>query len=840
MNYENIPLKIEFKNSKQKKTVTLKSLVESTANFLEFYGEQNIVGKKISSIIKEEDGETRLKNLLKAADYENDVKGFFIEIIKILEKTNPRKYLPIKINNIMLPPLMIYSILEVIIPGNRMITIKSVRQLEKLNNVKYPEDKRKDLQKVIKLYPVRLSQNIIRQMRVSRAVAYQYMPFADELNREGQVHTWVGQFHRGIVEQMYKNRIIFILNMTCPVYCRFCFRKHKECRNQKVPTQAHVKDAVNYVKNSPNIKEIVLTGGDAFLRKANLTYAIDGLSKIPHVQTLRVATRSISYFPYLFYTNNSFWINYLKRKNLELEAKGKRIEVATHFIHPEELSIESLDIITELSQSGITVYTQTPLLKNCNDGGEELKELYKRLREAGAEIHYIFMPCSPLKGNRRYVLPISAGIETASYLRANVSDRAMPKICTATEIGKIDWNLSGWAVEKDKKDDRYVWIRTPYTQEYFSEFAPILQLRKKARVNSEGTLDVKFMADIGNKKYFWGAREPKSVDTTFPLERELTKTSYDRSKEALSKLQSSVLDDQRFTQTIVPTGSKTLFRTHITRVELDLGADEKEMEKNIQYIKDDDNILDVVISQKQEVLESMYKLKKLLKRLDKIFHVNTVRLRSHKFNYEPSIFTQGIINQLRKINRLSIVNPRRLEIETQFLHSSEILPEHKTLAGNLRKNGITVYNNTPLLPFINDTEDEILNISYKCRESGIEFHHLYLAGLPIQSSWSEKYPVDVSIIINIATKNRREESGRSLPRFIIRTSLGEVDFGLTSEIVHSDDKGNVYVKLLPYNLKYFKSMYPEFSWPKGVNVDKNGHPIVNVNGLKRTQEFLFD
>ena len=135
---------------------------------------------------------------------------------------------------------------------------------------------RDTLQEVIETYPVRLSMHTIRQMRISKNIAYQYAPFIEELDPVGQVNTWVGQFHQGLLEQMYRNRVIFLLNMSCPVYCRFCFRKHKDSRNQANPTTADVQRAVEYVGDSPNIKEIVITGGDPFLNKKNMLTAIDG------------------------------------------------------------------------------------------------------------------------------------------------------------------------------------------------------------------------------------------------------------------------------------------------------------------------------------------------------------------------------------------------------------------------------------------------------------------------------------------------------------------------------------------------------------------------------------
>ncbi len=840
MNFEDVSLKVEFTNSKEKQIVSLVSLVDHCINFLENYGEPDILGKDFCTIIGAGDGETKLIRLLKSTGYGDNAHGFFKELVQILERTNHFEAGSIVIKDVQLPYLLLHSMLEVLIPGNKFIKIKSVWQLEKLTNTKIHEKERADLQRVIELYPVRLSLHVIRQMRLSGSIAYQFFPFVDELSQEGTTHTWVGQFHRGIVEQMYRNRVIFLLNMACPVYCRFCFRKHKECRNQKAPKQEHVKNAIIYVKNTPDVKEILLTGGDPFMNKATLTYAIDGLKDIPHVQTLRIATRSISYYPYLFYHNNSFWINYLKRKYLELDAKGKRIEVATHFIHPDEISIDSLDIITELTQSGIPVYVQTPLLGGCNDEGNVLTELFTRLRAAGAEMHYIFIPSSPIKGNRRYVTPISTGIQLASYLRAHLSDRAIPRISTATKIGKIDWNSSGWAVETDKDDDKFIWIRTPYTLDYFGPFTPILQLQKTARVNSEGTLDVKFMADIGDKNLLWGSRTPRTSEVEFPPKQRLTKSSHDEEAEALTRLQETAREEQRFRRSIVPTGSTTLFRTHKTRVELDLDAEDEEMKKNISYIQNDENITDVVVSKKTDVISSIYRVKNLIKKLAEIQHVTSFRLRSHAFNYKPELYTHTLLKQLAKLNDISIVDSSRIEIETQFLHSDEFTSKHKEMAGKLRQKGITVYNCTPLLPFINDNEDEIVNIAYNCREAGIEFHHIYIAGLPIQSPWNEKYPLDISKIIDLATHVRRYESGRGVPRFMIRTVLGEVDFGLTSEVMRSDEQGRVFVKLIPYSLEYFKRMDSEFDWSEDVTFENDERPIVLVPGLKRSPDFLFD
>jgi len=833
-------IKIQFSNSKEKKQISLQETIDSTVDFLEYYGEVNIIGESLHAILGEGDGRSKFANLLTAAGYENDPNGFFSDLLSRLERVDYEDELPFRIGDIVLPYLFLQNILKQVIPGDKFIRVKSVHQLERLINRKVPAKEREDLQRVIEMYPVRLSKHVIRQARLSKAVAYQFLPFVDELDTEGSIHTWVGQFHRGIVEQMYQNRIIFILNMSCPVYCRFCFRKHKECRNQRAPTVEHVKNALMYVKISPDVKEIVLTGGDPFMNRATLSHAVDGLMSIPHVQTLRIATRSISYYPHLFYANNSYWMNYLKRKQLECDAKGKRIEVATHFIHPDEVSIESLDIITDMVSNGIAVYVQTPLLRDCNDESEVLAELYEQLRSAGAEIHYLYFPCSPIKGNRTYVAPLSTGLGLAPQLRACLSDRAFPRFCTATKIGKIDWQQSGWAVEGDEDDDRFLWIRTPYTPEYYNTFAPILQMERFARVNAEGTIDVKFMAEIGVASLFWGPRIRQTTHTLPPPEQEFSVHSRDLPGETLSQLRSKAMEDHRLRRSIVETGLNCVFRPHRKRIELDLGANDTELDAALAYIKRNTAITDIVISHEHDVLASFHRLRLLCGRLDELRQIRAIRVRSLRFAYHPDRFSHAMIKQLGWMNKLTIANPRRMEIETQFLHSSEITPRHKELAGDLAQKGITVYNNTPLLPFINDDADEMTRIAYRLRESGIEFHHLYLTGLPLQDMWCEEHPVEISHVIDLCTMIRRSESGRGVPRFIIGTSLGEVDFGLTSEVVGSDEEGTIHLKLTPFDLDYYRDLDPAFSWPESIQVDEDGHPIVPVPGLRRTQGFLVD
>jgi lysine 2,3-aminomutase len=802
-------------------TVSLETLGRRSVDFLEYFADSPLATPDFREILGPGNGETRFDRMIAAAGYPDDPAGFFGELLGRLERADGGDADDLAMGPVRFPTALLVALLEEMIPGSRFVAVSDVDKLERLTNLRVPAEDREAMQRVIERYPVRFSRHTIRQMRVSRNVAYQYMPFVEELDPVGMTNTWIGQFHQGLLEQMYRNRVIFVLNMSCPVYCRFCFRKHKDCRTQPDPSRADVERAVAYIAGSPEVKEMVLTGGDPFMNRETLTAAVDGLLEVPHVKTLRLATRSVAYYPHLFCGEEGNWRNFLKRKRLEAALRGKRIELATHFIHPDELSPRSLEIISDLAGEGIPVYIQTPFLNDCNDQGPELTRLFSALRGAGAEMHYIYIPCSPIQGNRVYWSPISKGLAAAVQLRRRLTDRAMPRICTATPIGKLDWFTSGWAVEPDPDDENFFWVRSPYTPEYFAGFAPGAGDQPVVRPNAEGTLDVRYMAKIGDPALFLGprpVRPPREAPTPDPS--------------VLSELWARLVSDSSERASIVPTDRDGVRRLHRTRVAVEPEA----LDAALDYIREDSAITDVVVAGRRDALVRSDDAARLVAGLRDIPHVNAVRLRSPAFVDDPEAYTLGAVDRLAAMNRLSAARPLRLEIETCIFRPEQIGAAQETLADALRERGITVYATTPLLSGINDHPDAIHEIAYNCRNAGIEFHHVVVAGTPIQAEWNRENPVDTADVIDIATRVRRNGSGREIPRYIVQTPLGEVDFGLTSRMAMKD--GALWIGLLPYDLAYFEAMAADFHWPADARVDGAGTPWIPAPGLISSDGFM--
>jgi hypothetical protein len=383
----------------------------------------------------------------------------------------------------------------------------------------------------------------------------------------------------------------------------------------------------------------------------------------------------------------------------------------------------------------------------------------------------------------------------------------------------MDWHTSGWAVEPVAENENFIWIRSPYTPDYFKSFAPLTSKLTNIRVNAEGTIDIQYMAKIGEESLFLGSR-PARTDGAAMKEQVGT-----------DAILSTVMDSEQIAPSVVNTGFSGISRVHETRVEIDSEC----AVADLDYIRDDVKITDLVIVCAKGIPGSLHQIRKIIRSLKDMPHVNAVRLRSLEFNYEPKRFSPVLIDQLASFNKLTIVNPLRLEIETQFIIADEFQPIHTRLVRRLNNKGITVYNNTPLLGKINDTPEAIHRLAYGCRRASIEFHHLYVAGLACQNHWNKHNPVALYDVVDIATRVRREGSGREVPRYIIRTILGEVDFGLSSMIV--GNRENLSVKLLPYDLAYFKALSSDFTWPDGIEISDDGKPILPVSGLLKSTDF---
>src|ERR1700726_4313490 len=95
----------------------------------------------------------------------------------------------------------------------------------------------------------------------------------------------------GIVHR-YPDRVLLKPTLLCPVYCRFCFRREVVGKRPAMLDGAALERAFDYIRQRPEIWEVIVTGGDPFLLSARrIAPIVRALDQIPHLAVIRFHTR---------------------------------------------------------------------------------------------------------------------------------------------------------------------------------------------------------------------------------------------------------------------------------------------------------------------------------------------------------------------------------------------------------------------------------------------------------------------------------------------------------------------------------------------------------------------
>jgi KamA family protein len=204
---------------------------------------------------------------------------------------------------------------------------------------------------------------------------------------------------RGL-EHKYDSTALLLVNQTCGGYCRFCFRKRLFMNENKEVTK-EMKAALEYIRQHPEINNVLLTGGDPVaLATSKLEPIVKQIREIDHVQVIRIGTKMPAFNPYRIIHDPSL-LEMIERYT----TPDKKIYMVVHFNHPRELTEVAVQGLDLLQKAGAVVIHQTPLIKGVNDDPEVLCELFNRLSFIGVAPYYVFQ-CRPTRGNRIYSVPV--------------------------------------------------------------------------------------------------------------------------------------------------------------------------------------------------------------------------------------------------------------------------------------------------------------------------------------------------------------------------------------------------------------------------------------------------
>lgn len=213
----------------------------------------------------------------------------------------------------------------------------------------------------------------------------------------------------------YPDRVLLLVTHICSMNCRHCTRRRLVGFQDGDMSRAHVEAALAYIRKTPQIRDVLISGGDPFvLAEDKLEWILQGLRAIPHVEIIRIGTRTPVVMP--------------MRITDELVAMLRRyhpVYVNTHFNHPKEVTPEAAAACAKLADAGIPLGNQTVLLKGVNDCPSKMRRLVHDLLRIRVKPYYIYQ-CDLSKGISHFRTSIAKGIEIMENLRGHTTGMAVP------------------------------------------------------------------------------------------------------------------------------------------------------------------------------------------------------------------------------------------------------------------------------------------------------------------------------------------------------------------------------------------------------------------------------
>lgn len=248
-------------------------------------------------------------------------------------------------------------------------------------------------------------------------VRLQSIPTLLELKEGGCLDPMAEEYTNpaGAITRRYPDRLIINVTNVCPSFCRHCQRRRNIGTIDRNQPKAVLQESIEYIKNNPEIRDVLITGGDALmLCERTLDWLLGELHKIPTIDYIRLGTRVLVTMP-----------QRITPKLINVLKKYPPLYINTQFNHPLEITKEAKEACDKLVNAGIPLGNQAVLLNGINNDKFIMKLLNQELLKCRVRPYYIFH-AKDVSGTTHFNTSVDDGIEIMEYLRGYTSGMAIP------------------------------------------------------------------------------------------------------------------------------------------------------------------------------------------------------------------------------------------------------------------------------------------------------------------------------------------------------------------------------------------------------------------------------
>lgn len=301
--------------------------------------------------------------------------------------------------------------------------VRTAEQAESLLGIKIPDKIRSQFERITQKFPMAVTPYYLSLIDCgdieNDPIFKQSFPVVNELNvtrddmsdplSEDKDSPVEGLTHR------YPDRVLLLVSNMCSMYCRHCTRKRRVGDRDSIPDRRQIQKGIDYIKKTPQIRDVLLSGGDPFLLSDEyLDWILGELGKIEHVEVVRIGTRTPVVMP--------------QRITDELVAMLKKHQplwINTHFNHPKEITMSSRAALKKLADAGFPLGNQSVLLAGVNDCPRIMKSLVHKLVANRVRPYYLYQ-CDLSEGLDHFRTPVGKGIEILESLIGHTSGFCVP------------------------------------------------------------------------------------------------------------------------------------------------------------------------------------------------------------------------------------------------------------------------------------------------------------------------------------------------------------------------------------------------------------------------------
>ena len=230
------------------------------------------------------------------------------------------------------------------------------------------------------------------------------------------------------MQHKYHETVLFFPSQgqVCHSYCTFCFRWAQFVGDKSLRFSSNeVDNLYGYLKRHKEVSDLLITGGDPMVMKTrHLKYYLEPLldRSVQHVQTLRIGSKSLTYWPHRFVTDED--ADDLLRLLERLVRAGKHVAFMAHFNHWKEMeSNMTRQAIRRIRDTGAEIRCQGPLLAKINDDPAIWSRMWREQVRLGLIPYYMFVERDT--GARRYFeVPLARALQVYQQAYQSVSGLA--------------------------------------------------------------------------------------------------------------------------------------------------------------------------------------------------------------------------------------------------------------------------------------------------------------------------------------------------------------------------------------------------------------------------------